>query len=361
MRLDLDTDLPKATRDSERPIVPEATLQRAKEALGRLGLQLELETQQVDGFLWLTRLRTDIDPWLPRWARSLRIGGKGPSRAQSQASCAMELVERLSLYRHLERQRGIQRVWDLRGQRWLNMDEGPEATNTACTAAGNAYEDALLHALHELVETRSHGANPWIPARVVPLEAFDLPRWVCDSFAAIMLPTDPPQLCHVLALRSPDDGRFDPDRPHRLIEAGGRLFASRWRPPPDHHSPNSGSAAGLDPEACTIRAIGEALQWDATLPSARRREAPASLPRCTSEELRDHSTDSITGDIRLLLDLLGPETFLGLVDVTDPLLGLPVVKLVSDYAPAQSFASRTNMGLFFELEGGDPVVGQQGA
>jgi len=360
MHIDLHREIPKVTTDSERQHQPAETLERAKEALARLGLDLALESSSFGDFFWLSWLRCDPTPWLPAWAKSLRIGGKGPSRDQSHASCAMELVERLSLYRHLEHKPGRQRVWDLRAERWLEMEDGPELNDTRCTAAGNAYEDALLHALQELVETRSAGATPWAPVRLVHLHELPTlyPRWVQEGFAVLSLPTARPELHHVLALRSPDNRRFDPDHPRRMVAAGGHLLTSGWRPPRNHHSPNSGSAAGLCPDACAQRAIGEALQADPTLPEASRRDPPPRIAHASPAVLTSHATDSITGDIRRMLSLLGDEVFVGVIDVTDPLLGVPVVKLISDYDPGRSYASRAVMELFFELDGRSPLVNQ---
>lgn len=79
----------------------------------------------------------------------------------------------------------------------------------------------------------------------------------------------------------------------------------------------------------------------------RKKTHPEYVPTVRIDELKNHETNSITEEIRMILDLLGDEVFVGVVELTDPEIGIPVVELISDYEPRHSLVSKEEMNEFF--------------
>jgi hypothetical protein len=327
-------------------------LVRARQAAARIGIELDIATELHGGLFWTSRLRNDIRATLPERARGVRIGGKGPTEEQCMASCAMELAERWSLYQFAARGDTQVRCLDLRTgvSRWMTPPR--DLWDTKCVSAGVTYEDAILHSVHELVETRIARSCPWRPYKIVDIAALfpELPAWVSQSLVVVKSSSNERELHHVTALTLPPDGQFDERVSDRIIETDEHLFWAAGQRRRNAHSPSSGGAAGLDPKKIAFRAMNEIFQG-AVGPIGRavRRPLPEGLELASARELESYETSSITDDIRLLLDRLGPETFVGVVDLRHPELDIPVVKLVSDWDPHRSLASRETLSLFFEL------------
>ena len=352
--IDLDRPLLKVTEDSERSVAPAATYQTAMRALARKGIAPEFQARNFCRAFWSVDCDASFRSHFPEFDYELRVGGKGPSRAQSLASAAMELVERYSLHRANVFARTEFDCMDLRDGSILKLGPILEMRNTKCVAAGNNYEEAILHCLHELLETRLPGASLWRPSKIVPLETLfpDYPEWVTQPILLVLSPVDTGSFYHFTAVMYPFDGTFD-EPAYRLVRDGQRIV---FRPSairaPKHRSPNSGGAAGLNPKKAAFRAIGEIFQFQKGLNGSvdgKRRPLPDFVPIAQPSELLNRESASITQDIRTILDILGDDVFIGVVDFTDPELGLPVVKLVSDCAPNRSLVSRKNLAMFFEL------------
>ncbi len=351
----LDKPLLKVTQDSERSIDPGVTYQTAMRALARKGIVPEIRARDVDGVFWVAGCDTGFRQHFPGYDYDLRVGGKGPSRDQCLASAAMELVERYSLHTANVFQKSEFECMDLRDGSILRLGPILEMRNTKCVAAGNNYEESILHCLHELLETRLPRASLWKPFKIVPPGVLfpGFPEWVERSVLLVLSPVDAGSFCHFTAVLQPFDGAFDEPGGYRLVPDGGKLvFRPSRIQSPKRHSPNSGGAAGLNPRKTAFRAMNEIFQFRKPLdmpPGGRRRALPEGVQVAGPDDLPNRESDSITEDIRIILDLLGDDVFVGVVDFTDPEIGLPVVKLISDYAPSRSIVSRETLRMFFEL------------
>lgn len=351
MDLRLDRPLPKVTDESERSVPPAETVERATEALRRIGIDPRLETWDRDGFVWLADLVGEFRDALPGVGRGMRVSGKGPSEDQAKASCLMELVERASLVRYHEDGRPDHECAEIATGQVLRTGIRVDTADTICVAAGNNLEEAILHALHELVETRLGRSCLWKPFKVIDFDDLDLdfPGWVRRSYVAVRTPSDIEELFHATVIRFPSDGALDVGAGERFIKAGGWLMPGGGGRPPNHHTPHSGGAAGLNPASCVFRGIGEVLQGDRhARDGGVRRSLDGEIGICAPGELENRETDTITGDISKLLGLLGGGVFVGAIDLTDPEIGIPVIKLVSDWDPHRSLVSRDYLEKLFE-------------
>lgn len=353
--INLDAPLNKVTEDSERSVDPAVTYQTAIRALARKGIAPEFQVRDFDGVFWIADCDTLFRAHFPEFDYDLRIGGKGPSRDQCLASAVMEFVERYSLHTANVFQKREFECLDLRDGSILRLGPILEMRNTMCVAAGNNYEEAILHCLHELLETRLPRTSLWKPFKTVPLGTLfpGFPEWVERSILLVLSPIDAGGFYHFTAVMYPFNGAFDEPIGYRLMRDGQRLvFKPSKLRSPKRHSPNSGGAAGLNPRKTAFRAMNEIFQFQkglSELPDGKRRPMPEYVPIAGLSELPNLESRSITEDIRIILDILGDETFVGVVDFTDPEIGMPVVKLISDYAPSRSLVSRETLGMFFEL------------
>jgi hypothetical protein len=107
----------------------------------------------------------------------------------------------------------------------------------------------------------------------------------------------------------------------------------------------------LDPRTCALRAMYEAFQGEnKDKDAAKRKPLSPQIPIAQKQDLVNYDTGSITGDCTLILDLLGKDVFVGVIDMTVPLIDIPVVKLISDFDPAHSFVSPQFMNPFYDLK-----------
>jgi len=353
MQLDLSRPQPKLSRESPRSVLPGRTVALAEAALRRVGIGLDISTQLHGDVFWTATADMSFRERLPPNARGLRIAGKGRSEEQCRASCAMELVERYSLFDYTAQELSEHCCVDLADGAPRIVNRLPDLLDTRCVAAGNTYEEAVLHALEELVETRIGRTLPWIPLQLVGVEALlpELPEWVGRDFVLVRAPTPAPELHHLTALRYPADGQFDLQISDHFVKAGGRLLRVPGARPKNHHSPNSGGAASLDPRIAAFRAMNEAFQGGpGQVGVGKRRAPPDFVAVAPPTRLHSAATDCVAADVRRMLQLLGEEVFVGVVDLTHPRLQIPVVRLVSDYDPGVSLTSRHTLRMFFDLD-----------
>ena len=356
MKLDLETPLLKVTSESERCVLPSETYSRARRALAERGIGLELTVHNYDDVFWAA----DVDYALPDnekpLDRMVRFSGKGPSKHQCMASGSMEFIERWSFDRVNSLNRRDFLCLDLRDGETYSLQPVLEFRNTRCVSAGNTYEEAVLHSLHELLETRPRNTLPWEHYCILSVrEMFpDFPDWIDESVVLFMTPTGGRAFYHIIAVLYPFAGEFDQTREYKITKRDGRLHLHRSSTVPKPHSPNTGGAAGLNPRMTAFRAMNEIFQFRPegfTVRGARKKNHPPWMPRMSVSDLPNYETDSITGDIMHILEILGEETFVGAVDFTDPELDIPVVKVVSDYSPRGSLVTREVLGHFFDLPG----------
>lgn len=349
MDVNLSLPQPKAPGESPRAVAPTETLARAARALAGVGLALEPVVVEHGGVFW-TATVPNLHALLPPGMPPFRAGGKGGTEVQCRTSVTMEVVERWSLYRYGSVARPEHRCLDLRDGREYLVADSRDMSDTRCVAAGNTYEDAILHALEELVETRLGHTYLWQPFLLVNVEELwpELPSWVAEDLVLVKHPTPVAPFHHFTALRHPAEGVFDVSVRARFLKHGERLFFHPGGRKLNQHSPGSGSAAGLDPRTTAFRAMNEIFQGGVTAVGVgTRRRPPRGIATLPARELGDYSTSSITGDIQVLLDHLPPDTFVGVVDVTAPELGIPVVKLVSDFDPNTSLYSEETLERIF--------------
>jgi hypothetical protein len=353
--IDLNARMPKVTEDSERSVPPSVTFRTAMRALEAKGIVPAFSVREYGGFFWLADCNPGFRAYLPDFDHDLRISGKGPTRDQCLASAVMELVERYSLHSTNVYEKKEFECLDLRRGNILTLGPILEMRNTKCVASGNNYEEAILHCLHELLETRIPRKSLWKPLEFVPAGSLfpDLPGWAENSILLFLTPVDSPGFYHFTAVIYPFDGAIDEGGGYKLVPNGARLdFTPASRGSLKPRSPNSGGAAGLNPKKTAFRAMNEIFQFNRVpegFRGVKRRPLPESLMVADPSALPNLETESITEDIRRIFDILGPDAFIGAVDFTDPELGLPVVKLICDYAPNRSLVSREALQAFFEL------------
>ena len=351
MHIDLHQPMAKRNPYSERAIDAAETVERATAAFQRFGLPVELELWDHGGFFWTAQVRNDFLFKLPPGARPIRVAGKGLSRTQCMASCLMELAERISLSWYASRNRTEHECLNLRTGSTGRIG-AMDMCNTMCVSAGNNHEEAILHSLQELVETRLRGSCYWKPHKVLDFDTCmpELPQWLKDTAVVIKIPSDVAEFHYFTALRYRPECPFDERISDHIDERNGRLFFVPHPRQINHHSPNSGAAAALNPRMAVLRALNEIFQAECKdIRASMRQVVPAGIPLVDEDEMHNFETDSVTEDIRLMLRLLGEDVFAGCIDVTEPRLGIPVIKLVSDYDPIRSFASHEVMSGFYAI------------
>ncbi len=219
--IDLDRPLLKVTEDSERSVAPAATYQTAMRALARKGIAPDFQARNFCRSLLERRLRCELSFAFPEFDYELRVGGKGPSRAQSLASAAMELVERYSLHRANVFARTEFDCMDLRDGSILKLGPILEMRNTKCVAAGQQLRgsNSALPARAPRVQLpgRASGGRPrsclWKRSFPTTLNwsrsRFSLSCHLSTREASI---TSPPSCTHLTGLSmSPPTGWFGMD------------------------------------------------------------------------------------------------------------------------------------------------------
>lgn len=351
MQIDLECKMPKVTDDSERTVKPADTVAMVNEKLAGLGFKFCQSVKNLDDCFWVAEpdRKTSV---LPDSARGFRMGGKGISADQCRASGCMELIERWSLRRLDIMKKPYVQCLDLRENRTYELKPVIELLNTKCTAAGNNYEEAILHCLHELIETRTSHTDYFRSCRIVDTADLfpEMPEWVNNSILLIQNPVPMAEFYKFTAIQYPFNNEFDDIKAFRLQRDGGRIRLMPERPETKRHSPNSGGAAGINPMKTALRAMNEIFQFQSEIEDFTgrvRKKVRADFPSVGAAELINYETESITDDIKFILKILGEDVFVGIIDLTDPELGIPVVKLISDWEPNRSLVSKDILSEFF--------------
>lgn len=352
MNIDLNKKLYKVWSESERSVDPYTTLKKVNSATKRIGIQLEINSTNHSNLFWISFLNNDLTTLLPPGVKPFKVAGKGQSEKQSLVSCAMEFIERWSWYTYLNREKKDHRCLDLHEKKTYIINPGREIYNTMCISSGNNYEEAILHSLHELIETRISKSCYWKPYKVVPMESLfpEFPLWVKNNIILVQTPSDIKEFYHFTALKYPINNKFDIHFSDQIVKSGDHLFFKSTIAPKSYHSPNSGGAAGLNPYLAAFRAINEIFQTESfEIIQNNEKRLPDFIQILDKSEIINYETNSITDDIKLILKLIGHDVFIGIIDLTDPILNIPVIKLISNYNPNKSLVSKETMNLFFEL------------
>jgi ribosomal protein S12 methylthiotransferase accessory factor YcaO len=355
MKIDLDKKMEKVTHESERTVLPEKTVENATEAIERIGIQLQFQCKDFDRLFWVSHFDIHFKDNRDEKIPNIRMGGKGPSKNQCLASGCMEFVERWSLYRWNLFEKKEYDCFDIREKKWYKVKPFLEMRNTKCLASGNNYEEAVLHCLLELLETRTPLTSLWQACTVVPVEEIfpEAEQWVKDSIVLILCPTEGKRFYKFIALQYPFNREFDNPRSIDIKQMhDGRLQVKPVFRDPKKHSPNSGGAAGLNPKMTAFRAMNEIFQFQNEVEdfkAGKKNSLPDGFPVTSGAALSNYETDSITDDIKFILDMLGDDVFVGIIDITDREIGVPVVKLISDYEPRYSLVSKDMLHVFFDF------------
>jgi hypothetical protein len=355
MLINLEKKMAKVTNESERTVLPEKTVENALEAIDRIGIRLQSRCKDLDRFFWVSHLDVQFKGKINEKIPYIRMGGKGPSKNQCLASGYMEFIERWSLYRWNLFEKKEYDCFDIRKKKWYKVKPFLEMRNTKCLASGNNYEEAVLHCLLELLETRTPLTSLWESCKVIPVEEVfpAAEQWVKDSIVLILSPTEGKSFYKFIALQYPFNREFDNNNSIDIKPMpDGRLQVNPVLRDPKIHSPNSGGAAGLNPKMAAFRAMNEIFQFQNEVEdfkAGKKKSLPDGFPVASGASLSNYETDSITDDIKFILDMLGDDVFIGIIDITDPEIGVPVVKLISDYEPRYSLVSQDMLHVFFDF------------
>jgi ribosomal protein S12 methylthiotransferase accessory factor len=381
------------TYDQDKLLTPEETIRRVRNVLTRLDLEILQDTKRIDSGrldipVYLSMLGADAQRVVP----TKKQMGKGATPVQAEASALMELVERFSFFSYLEEGPLLYgRARDLAGQAlpfsYLARSLFDASTDAAAAAAlyddwplhfvpatnlttgapvylplhwfylieeyngpaaGNCLEEAVLQALGEVVErhvgtviSRGQLATPVIdPASV----------------------TDPAAVALLAKFRR--NGIELHLRDFSLDTGIPTVAALAYDPATFPESSEIVFAAGTttDPTKSLVRALTEVAQlagdfnrhtnYKPTLPKYQtlaeaayltapgEMKALASLPQLAHANLKEEIANCLGALSRLGLDVLA-------VDVTHPLLGIPVVYVL---IPGTHFLDRTrNTSVVFHL------------
>lgn len=363
MQFDLHSHKQKvSTTESERVVDPETTVEIAMEALDRIKLKPEIQTWNHDDVFWTACANYRQEnvvvtrPILGRINSGRSTEGKGITKIQATASCLMELVERVSLAQVVVRDDRTPHFFDCK-----NIRTGEDQTiilpitNAQFCGAGNTYEECVLHGLHETIELALPG-TPFKPVKVVNLEKM-FPHWpesLLSSICIFMVPSDKSEFYRMIALRCPVDDRFDPEM---IVVNENGLIAVREYPAGMaggvKHSAYCGSAGGLNPELVIQRAIWETFQGVGTrkdIYPAKKKQVPSWIESVDAVDLPNYETETISGDINLILNVLGETAYTAAIDITSPDLQIPVAFVFAEYFPSFNYASRTIAGMMFDID-----------
>jgi len=348
--IDLNRKMLKVTEESERVISPKETVAIAATSLEDLNITLEQDIKNFDSLFWASA----VTPNSPASVPGIRMGGKGLSKEQCLASGYMEFVERWSMYRNDVFHKEEYKCLDLRDNFTYSMKPVLELRNTKCMAAGNNYEEAVLHCLHELIETRTSINSNFQACRVVSIDDLfpEMPQWIKDSVLLVLSPTWKKEFYKFTAIQYPFNREFDNRQMFKISKSKGRISIKPGNVESKAHSPNSGGAAGLNPRKTALRAINEIFQFQNMVDDfkgGKRKPLSDDIQVAETETFINYETESITDDIKLILRLLGDDVFTGIIDLTDEQLNIPVVKLISDWDPNRSLVSKEVLGEFFYI------------
>jgi hypothetical protein len=175
------------------------------------------------------------------------------------------------------------------------------------------------------------------------------PGDLLSSLIVFLLPSDKDRFYRVVAIRSPVDNSFDPD--WKIVRQDQVIFKKQVRYHDIQHTRHAGRAAGLNPRLVIQRAVMETFQGPDSIKDiwqGKKKDPPDYIQVVDGQELVNYDTDSITGDVKVIMEALGEDAYVGAIDLSSPDLGIPVVRVFAEYFPATTLGSREIMGMFFE-------------
>lgn len=356
--------------DSERIINPAITTNLAIEKLKSINCQYDVEYFNIDNVFYSSELHykniydlnLQIQPAGPLNGGYSSMG-KGTTPEQCTASMYMETIERISLWQHMNDYFPVYKGLNLRTGETEKV--AVDTSNSERVASGNTYEEAILHALHEMIENEaigkagisdSNGGNLTAdlkPYKIVDFsKMYDWPDWVESSFVVLQIPTMVPQFYSFIGIRYPIKPNYAHDWSFQIgnddVWSKKPIKYSEWR---GNKTAYVFSSAGINPKKAISRCIQENFQGpDRYKYSGNKNPTPEWIEVIDGNDLVNHETNSISGDIKFIIDNI-PEKFnVWAVDFTSPELGVPVVKIVTDYHTPYNLGHKQFADLFFNIE-----------
>lgn len=367
----LNKDQPKiSSQDSERAYDPKITIELAKERLESINCNYDIEIYNIDNTFWTSELKFknifDLDlriqPSGPLNGGKSTMG-KGSTQDQCVASNLMETIERISIWQHMCEYNPVYHGINLRTGNIEKVSINISTSEKA--AAGNTYEEATLHALHEMIEvdainaaTVNMAANH--TAFLKPFKVIDFknmypswPSWVFDSFVILQSPTTVPEFYNFLGLHYPITKEYGQDWKYEKnnndnVWSKQPINYTNWRG--KEKTAYVFSVAGLNPSKAISRVIQENFQGPIREPySGIKKTPPEWLKIVDGVNLKNYETDSITKDIKFIVSKIPEQFNVWAVDISSPELGVPVVMVVSDYHMPQDISQKRIFDMFFEV------------
>jgi len=366
--LNLNSDDKKiSSEDSERIISPEITAQLAKKRLDSINCKYEIKQYNIDNIfhsseLFITNpydLSLKIQP-----AGNLNGGfstmGKGTTFDQCRASMYMETIERISLWQHMNSFNPVYHCLNLRTKEINKV--AVDTSTSEMVAAGNTYEEAILHGLHEMIEVESigassiNGSNTGITANLKPYNIidfkgmFDWPEWIYSSFTVIQIPTVIDKFYTFIALRYPIEDRYSNDYKYEKQEdnvwSKKNIQYTKWR---GSKLAYAFTASGINPKKAISRSIQENFQGpDRYKYEGSKKEIPSWLNIINWETLINYEQDTIKKDIDFIIDNIPEQFNVWAVDLSSPELGVPVIKIITDYHMPSNVGAKAVSDLFYD-------------
>lgn len=360
---DINSKQPKIlSEDSERIADQNITIELAQQKLKEIGVEYTVEVFNIDDTIWTTELKIKdifgfdlyIQPASPFNDRATTMG-KGTSLKQALASMYMETIERISLWQHMANGNPIYKGLNLKTGEVENV--AVDATSSERCAAGNTYEEATLHALHELIEkaciANTNGTANLKPFRVIDYNKMfpNFPDWIKSSFTVLQIPSIVPEFYCFIALRHPYESRFGNDWEYVKTEEGvwarQTKVYSGWR---KNKMAYAFTAAGINPKKAISRCIQECFQGPERFKyDGDKKPTPPWLETVNALDLPNYETDNITDDIKFIVSKIPQRFNTWAIDFTSPEMGVPVVKVETDFHHPLNSGSKEIMNLFFNF------------
>jgi len=356
------------SNDSERIVDPAITTNLAIDKLESINCKYDVEYYNIDNIYYISELK-----YLNPFDMNLQIQpagvvnggyssmGKGSTPEQCTASMYMEAIERISLWQHMREHYPVYKGLNLRTHK---VDKVVVDTSSSeMVAAGNTYEEAVLHGLHEMIEVESiskNGLNKGgssITANLQPYKIVNIkdnfPEWIDSSFTILQIPNIIPEFYSFISIRYPINEGYSNDWEMKSGEDGvwskQTKIYSDWRGNKDAYV---FSASGINPNKAISRCIQESFQGPERYRyNGIKKDPPNWIEQINISQLTSYETKSIVGDIKFIIDKI-PENFnIWAVDLTSPELGVPVIKIVTDYHFPTSMGQKDIINLFYDMDG----------
>lgn len=356
------------SEDSERIVDPKITCDLAIKKLESINCKYDVEFYNIDNIFYSSELFYkniyDLDLAIQP-AGPLNGGfssmGKGTTPEQCKASMYMETIERISLWQHMNSFFPIYPAFNLRTKQIDKV--AVDTTNSEMVAAGNSYEEAILHGLHEMIENESVGkaglsnSGGSITADLKPYKVVDFsslfpewPEWVHSSFTVLQVPTLVSEFYSFIGLRYPINPNYTNDW-HYIIDKNGVyskqvLKFSNWR---GNKAAYAFTAAGINPKKAISRCIQENFQGPERYKYyGKKKDIPDWIQIIDATTFENYETTTIEDDIDFIISHIPNKFNVWAVDLTSPELGVPVVKIVTDYHQPIDVGQERISNLFYE-------------